>query len=116
LLKLMANLVRLGEPLPWGVRDAQGSLLLAQGHVIANSAQLTAVLQRGAFVDVEEARAAVKRAADLEKQRQPQRPGNLFTLWERELWKLCRLLRCTEEPGFAVRAGGGVRHRCQLVG
>jgi hypothetical protein len=63
LLKLMQNLVRLGEPLPWGVRDAQGNLLLAQGHVVANSAQLAAILERGAFVDVEEVKAAAKRAA-----------------------------------------------------
>ncbi|HEX6708420.1 MAG TPA: HD domain-containing phosphohydrolase [Albitalea sp.] len=114
LLKLVQNLVKLGEPLPWGVRDEHGKLLLAQGHVIATQAQLAAVLERGAFVDVEEARAAVKRAADAEKQRQqPQRPANLFTLWERALWQLDRLLRSTDEPGFTARADELVQH---LVG
>ena len=62
LLKLVHNLVKLGEPLPWGVRDANGKLLLAQGHLIATADQLAAVLERGAFVDIEEAKAAAKRA------------------------------------------------------
>ena len=98
LLKLVQNLVRLGEPLPWGVRDAAGKLLLAQGHVISSAGQLNSILERGAYVDAEEARAAVKRAADAEKQRQqqPQRPVSLFTLWERSLWQLDRLLRSVE--------------------
>lgn len=116
LLKLVTNLVKLGEPLPWGVRDAQGNLLLAQGHVIATPGQLSAVLERGAFVDVEEARAAAKRAAELEKQRQqPQRPVNLFTLWERTLWQLDRLLRSIDEPGFAERAEELAQHVIQLT-
>ncbi len=105
LLKLAASMVKLGEPLPWGVRDAQGKLLLAQGQVISDPEQLSAMIDRGGFVHVEEAREAVKRAAELQKQRQqPQRPVNLFTLWERELWQLDRLLRSTEEAGFVARA------------
>jgi HD-GYP domain-containing protein (c-di-GMP phosphodiesterase class II) len=115
LLKLVQNLVKLGEPLPWGVRDAQGKLLLAQGHVIADAAQLGAILERGAYVDAEEARAAVKRAAEAEKQRQQQRPVNLFTLWERALWQLDRLLRSTEEPGFDARADELARHVIALT-
>ncbi|HEV7915251.1 MAG TPA: HD domain-containing phosphohydrolase [Albitalea sp.] len=115
LLKLVQNLVKLGEPLPWGVRDEQGKLLLAQGHVIANASQLMAVLERGAYVDVEEAKAALKRSADAEKQRQQQRPVNLFTLWERALWQLDRLLRSTEEPGFVERADEMARHLISLT-
>ena len=117
LLKLVQNLVKLGEPLPWGVRDAAGKLLLAQGHVITSAGQLTTILERGAFVDAEEARAAVKRAADAEKQRQqqPQRPVNLFTLWERTLWQLDRLLRSVEEPGFTERADELARHVMALT-
>lgn len=115
LLKLVTNLVKLGEPLPWGVRDAQGNLLLAQGHVIATAGQLSAVLERGAFVDVEEARAAAKRAAEAESQRQQQRPVNLFTLWERMLWQLDRLLRSVDEPGFSERADEVAQHVVQLT-
>jgi HD-GYP domain-containing protein (c-di-GMP phosphodiesterase class II) len=113
LLKLMQNLVRLGEPLPWGVRDAQGNLLLAQGHVVANSAQLTAILERGAFVDVEEVKAAAKRAAEAEKQKL--RPVSIFTLWERALWQLDRLLRGSAEPDFMARADEMARHVIALT-
>jgi HD-GYP domain-containing protein (c-di-GMP phosphodiesterase class II) len=101
LLKLVQGQVRLGEPLPWGVRDAQGQLLLARGQVIANDAQLQALLERGASVDIEEVRAAAKRAeAEANK-----RPLSIFALWERTLWQLDRVLRSVaDEPGFAQRA------------
>lgn len=116
LLKLVQNLVKLGEPLPWGVRDANGKLLLAQGHVVESNGQLTAILERGAFVDVEEVKAAaVRRAAEAERQQQPQRPVNLFTLWERALWQLDRLLRSADEPGFADRADELARHLIALT-
>lgn len=115
LLKLVQNLVRLGEPLPWGVRDAQGNLLLAEGHVVANAAQLEAVLERGAFIDVEEVKVAVKRAADTERKRQQTRPANLFTLWEHVLWQLDRLLRSVEEPGFCERTDDLIEEIVTLV-
>jgi HD-GYP domain-containing protein (c-di-GMP phosphodiesterase class II) len=99
LLKLVQSQVRLGEPLPWGVRDAQGQLLLARGHVIADAGQLEVLLERGAFVDIEEVRAAAKRAEEATK-----RPLSLFALWERMLWQLDRVLRgIADEPGFALR-------------
>jgi len=40
---------------------------------------------------------------------------NLFTLWERELWQLDRLLRSTEEPGFPERADELARHLLALT-
>jgi len=114
LLKLVQSQVRLGEPLPWGVRDAQGNLLLRQGHVVATPAQLKAILERGAFVDVEEVKAAAKRTAEAEQQRQ--RPVSVFTLWERMLWQLDRLLRgAQEEPGFPARADELARHILALI-
>jgi HD-GYP domain-containing protein (c-di-GMP phosphodiesterase class II) len=100
LLKLVQNRVRLGEPLPWGVRNVEGKLLLAQGQVIANQGQLEALLERGAFVDAEEIRAA-QAAADA--RRVGERAPNLFTLWDRVLWQLQRVLKSADEPGFASR-------------
>ena len=109
LLKLVQNQVRVGEPLPWGVRDDQGKLLLAQGHVVTTAAQMAAILERGAYVDVEEVKAAAKHGAEAEQQHQ--RPVNLFTLWERMLWQLDRLLRSAQdEPGFPQRADELARH------
>lgn len=98
LLRLVASQVRLGEPLPWGVRDEHGQLLLARGHVIDSEAQLAALLERGAGVDIEEVRAAASRA-EAEKQR----PKSLFAQWEQLLWQLDRALRSVAEPGFAQR-------------
>lgn len=46
--------VRAGAPLPFGIRDASGQLLLAKGHVVPDEMTLEALLQRGATVDVEE--------------------------------------------------------------
>ncbi len=45
---------RLGEPLPWGVRDAVGNLLLARGQVMRSAAQIEQLLERGAPVDIDE--------------------------------------------------------------
>jgi HD-GYP domain-containing protein (c-di-GMP phosphodiesterase class II) len=112
LLKLVQSQVRLGEPLPWGVRDAQGQLLLARGHVIANLDQLEALLERGAFVDIEEVRAAAKAA----EAAAAKRPLSLFALWERTLWQLDRVLRSSaEEPGFPARVDELVQHVVALT-
>lgn len=109
LLRLIASQVRLGEPLPWGVRDEHGQLLLARGHVIGSEAQLQALLERGATVDIEEVRAAASRA-EAEKKR----PPSLFAQWEQVLWQLDRALRSASEPGFVERIDE-VRERIEAL-
>lgn len=99
LLGLVQGQVRVGDPLPWNIRDAQGRLLLARGHRIESEAQLAALLERGAAVDIEELRAA---AAEAEARKA--RPPSLFGQWEQLLWQLDRVLRSvTGEPGFVAR-------------
>jgi hypothetical protein len=44
-------------PLPFSVRDAQGGLLLARGNLITDEAMRQALLERGAFVDLDEVHA-----------------------------------------------------------
>ena len=111
LLKLVQGQVRLGEPLPWGIRDAQGKLLLGRGHLVESEAQLAALQQRGASVDIEEVRAAAARA-EAEKKRQP----SLFGQWEQVLWQLDRVLRSVEaEPAFATRLDDLARHIAALT-
>jgi len=106
LLRLIQSQVRLGEPLPWGVRDQQGKLLLARGQVIANEAQLAALLERGASVDIEEVRAAASRS-----EAEAKRPTSLFAQWEQVLWQLDRVLRSVGgEPGFGQRVNELVQH------
>ncbi len=119
LIKLVPSLVRLGEPLPWDVRDEHGKLLLANGHLIEDADHLTALLERGAYVNAEEARAVAKAAAAKAAAKRPderQRPVSLFTIWERALWQLDRLLRgVSEEPGFPARAEELARHIVTLT-
>jgi hypothetical protein len=58
LLRLPPNKVHIHVPLPWNVRDSEGRLLLSRGQLISSESQLEALLQRGAFVDFEEAKVA----------------------------------------------------------
>lgn len=79
-IRLPREKVILGLPLPWNVRDAEGLLLLAKGHIVTSEPQLDHILERGAFVDVEEIRAVAQVVAP------PQAPTlvappNLFDLW-----------------------------------
>ncbi len=96
LLRLPRSKVRLGEPLPWNIRDENTRLLLSRGHIVESEEMLEALLARGAFVDVEEARAA----AHLESTTGPdagvlsalKRPQNLFSLWDQSTEDLRKLL------------------------
>jgi HD-GYP domain-containing protein (c-di-GMP phosphodiesterase class II) len=82
LLRLPRSKVKIGAPLPWNVRDEETRLLLSRGHVIESEAQLDALLDRGAWVDIEEARAAghLHVAAEPSPVATP-RSQNLFDLW-----------------------------------
>jgi len=55
----VAYQIKPGLPLAWGIRDENGKLLLARGHLVADDAMLNALLARGMFVDVSEMRAAL---------------------------------------------------------
>jgi hypothetical protein len=57
-LAQVAAQVQGGAPLPFSVRDAQGGLLLARGNLISGDAMRQSLLERGAFVDMDEVRAA----------------------------------------------------------
>jgi hypothetical protein len=52
-----------GQPLPFNVRDGQGHLLLAAGYLIDSETTLSALLERGIFVDAQEAAATGIRPA-----------------------------------------------------
>jgi hypothetical protein len=82
LLRLPVSKVQLGTPLPWNVRDANERLLLSKGQVVDSQVQLDALLERGAFVDVEEARAAESLIISHASISTPKRPPNLFAIWD----------------------------------
>jgi HD-GYP domain-containing protein (c-di-GMP phosphodiesterase class II) len=114
MLKVVQHQVRLGAPLPWNVRDAQGKLLLAQGQLLADAEQMNALLDRGAFVDVEEIRVARRAEAAAAAAAAP--PATIFSLWEAAIWSLDRVLRSASlEPGFAQRVDDLARHIITLA-
>lgn len=97
LLRLPKSKVQIGAPLPWNVRDEQTRLLLSRGHVIESEAQLDALLERGAWVDIEEARAAghLLVAAESNSVAVP-RSQNLFGLWGQSADEMRKLM--AKEP------------------
>jgi HD-GYP domain-containing protein (c-di-GMP phosphodiesterase class II) len=99
LLRLVQRQLVVGQPLPFGVRDEHGKLLLAKGQMVDSDAQLAALLERGAYVDAEEARAVFQAA-------QPADAGRKLTLfdhWEQLIWRLDRVLKSVAEPGLPGR-------------
>jgi HD-GYP domain-containing protein (c-di-GMP phosphodiesterase class II) len=99
LLRQVGDQIKVGEPLPFGVRDEQGLLLLAKGRVVANAAQLQTLLTRGLYVDHDEAHPDEESATD----GQPKRRSTLFDLWKQTTARLDLLLASIDKPGFAAR-------------
>jgi len=99
LLRLVASQIKVGAPLPFGVRDEHAKLLLARGQLIATDAQLEALLARGIYADKEEIRALVEKRGEAPERKRL----TLFDLWEQAIWRLERLLGSLEEPDFPTR-------------
>jgi HD-GYP domain-containing protein (c-di-GMP phosphodiesterase class II) len=96
LLQVRAQL-RSGAPLPWNVRDADGKLLLARGLLVADEAMLLSLLERGMFVDADEARAN-GRSDPVSGPAQ-----GFFDRWNALQARLATLLRNPGDPGFVER-------------
>ncbi len=71
-LSAVRNRVRLGEPLPFNVRDNDRTLLLARGHLLRSQAQLDALMNRGALVDIAELQSVRERASTAPREQLPQ--------------------------------------------
>lgn len=61
-LSAIVSRMSVGAPLPFSVRDADGTLLLARGQVIHTHGQLQALLERGALVAMDELLSAREKA------------------------------------------------------
>jgi HD-GYP domain-containing protein (c-di-GMP phosphodiesterase class II) len=89
-LSEVLDLLVVGQPLPFHVLDPQERRLLAQGNVVVSQTQLEMLIERGAWVDANE-------AAVLRQSRQPapsaQRALSLFDHWEKMVWELDAALR-----------------------
>lgn len=102
-------------PLIWNVRDRHGTLLLAKGLVIRSERQLEELLERGAFVDVEEV-AATQREEDAAATPALVFPPSVIELWTRTTAGLRSLLsRPAEKPAFAADINTFALHILQLL-
>ena len=116
LLRLPAKKVQLGIPLPWNVRDGNERLLLSKGQVVDSQAQLDALLERGAFVDFEEAKAAESLTVAQPSAPTLKRPPNLFSIWDDLPNQMRVLIEGLKDPaGAEARIGAFVQSLIGLV-
>jgi hypothetical protein len=85
--------VTLGRPLPFGIRDADGRLLLARDRVIETAEQLEGLLARGTYVDGAELDDPAAKIAAA-------RPEELPQLWTFNLEQMNRVLRSKVDAEF----------------
>lgn len=115
MLRLPRTKVQIGLPLPWSVRDEQGVLLLSKGHVVEDEHLLDELLQRGAFVDVEEVREA-ERANAPQQTQVIKSPPNIFDLWDHTTVELKTLLTdIPKQSNFTEHIDQFARHIMELV-
>ena len=85
--------VTLGQPLPFGIRDAEGRLLLARDQVIETLEQLEGLLRRGTYVDGSELDDPAAKIRDAKAEDLPQ-------LWTYSLERMGRVLRGRVDAEF----------------
>lgn len=85
--------LHLGAPLPFNVRDADRTLLLARGQQVDNHEQLTALLKRGALVDMAELQTARDEVMKAPRSELPR-------LWQRGLGRVSQALLASPDGGF----------------
>lgn len=94
-LAVVRNRIAVGRPLPFNVRNADRTLLLARGQVVGSGAQLEALLDRGALVDLEELQSDEERLRQLPREALP-------ALWNESLQRVAKVLQ--HAPHHAFRA------------
>ena len=87
-LTQLQHRIRLGSPLPFAIRDASSRLLLAKNQVVSDEVELSALVERGACVDVDELRGEIDATP----------PGQLPALWLRLAETLARMLARMPAP------------------
>ncbi len=102
LLQLVLSQVAVGVPLPFGVRDAQGTLLLAKGQVVNDDAHLAELFDRGVYADADELQRAQQPLPPPDSGK-PVRRLTLIDRWERLVGQLEVVLRSVAEPGLPER-------------
>ncbi|RZJ11762.1 MAG: hypothetical protein EOP39_05430 [Rubrivivax sp.] len=91
--------IKAGAPLPFGVRDAEGKLLLAKGQPVPSEQLREALLNRGVFVDIDELKDASRRGGGDDGSG----GEDFFARWEGLQTRLSVLLRAPQETLFLPR-------------
>jgi HD-GYP domain-containing protein (c-di-GMP phosphodiesterase class II) len=92
-LSSVKHRIHVGVPLPFNVRDADRTLLLARGHVIASAGQLEALFLRGAVVDLAELRSPNEEAMQAPRRELPR-------LWNETLTRITNVLEHCDSETF----------------
>ena len=92
-LTVVQHRVEVGAPLPFNVRDNDGTLLLARGQWLKTADQREALFKRGALVDLAELRSTAQTIALAS-------PNELPGLWTRCMDELGQTLRNSAQEGF----------------
>ncbi len=92
-LSTVKHRVKPGAALPFNVRDADATLLLARGHIVESQEQLDALFTRGALVDINELLAAHDLVREAPRAQLPR-------LWAGCLRKLSKTLSADPGPEF----------------
>ncbi len=110
-MRMVADQIQLGQPLPFGVRDEQGKLLLAKGRLVATEAQLEILRERGLYADHDDGDSGEEAG-----------PGDgaarrltLFDLWKQTTARLDLLLASLPNEGFATRCDGFASQLMALI-
>ena len=93
-LSAVKHLVRAGQPLPFNVRDADGTLLLARGRLVDTAPQLEALFIRGALVDIAELKPADDDISSVSRKELP-------AIWSRCLTQVAQTLAQSGAADFA---------------
>ena len=107
-LAAVRNRIRLGEPLPFDVRDADRTLLLARGQLLHSQAQLDALMNRGALVDIAQLQSARERAQRAPREELPQ-------IWSDTVNRLGEVLAEAKTETFAAALEDTVAPALTLV-
>ena len=100
--------IKLGSPLPFSIRDAASKLLLAKNQVVADEGQLEALMDRGAFVNLDELR-----GARAEVYNAP--PELLPSLWRKLADQLSRVLVGMPSPQAPQALDDAARYLAALA-
>ena len=95
-LSVVKQRVQVGVPLPFGVRDADRTLLLARGQVVSSTEQLEALFERGALVDMEEVmKVGIDKVRDAS-------PVQLPALWRQCMDGVGRAIQSSPHSGYTA--------------